>query len=809
VLAIDPGTACDIDIPEDLDTCEDDSYVCVNKNATECVNGGNDDDGDNYSLGGILCGGDCNDNNPNQKPGEVDVCDAIDNDCDGVGDQGCPCEEYTWTGGASTTNWDDPLNWSPNGVPGASVNHCVTIPAGNTVLLPSVPAEPLRDLTVAGTLSHNTGFGGGVQLVITGELTIESTGTVNVNGRGYAQAAGPGAGPNGNSGCSCTNGLSGAGGGHGGNGGAGQGGTPGGGAANGSMSMPTLLGSGGGRRACGSGTAGRGGGRVDLTIGTRLTLDGSIQANGGNGGNSGTGGGSGGSIRISAPIIESTGGSPLIRANGGNGSGDSCSGIGGGGGGGGRIAIDGYVELPGALALQASGGTRGGNARNAGAGTIYLHAAASLPELVVDNRGVTSGATTPLPAGSDVTFTTVHATGNAVVDVSSNDGIEVDDDLTIDSGSSYTTARALTTTNITVDGTLTVAEPVVADTVDVAGTLRHFTGDGTGVDVEANDMVVTGLIDGNGRGYAQAAGPGKGANGNSGCSCTNGLSGAGGGYGGNGGAGQGGTPGGGGIYGDLHGAPVDLGSGGGRRACGSGTAGRGGGRVRLNIANSLSVDGTIRVNGGNGGNSGTGGGSGGSIWITAPSLLTTGSPSITANGGNGSGDSCSGIGGGGGGGGRISILADTNQIPAGNVTATAGALGGNARNGNPGIIMTYPGQDSLVTLTAPADDGAGDASGTVLTWTGVGPLVTRHYHLEIDDDAHFEANGIHPEGGAVPIAAVNESAGTPGGPLTVETYTTPALQPDTKYYWRVVLHNSGHGVEGGSETFTFTTPPAP
>jgi hypothetical protein len=47
--------------------------------------GGPDADGDTYDM----CH-DCNDADPAQSPGDVEVCDSVDNDCDGRVDDGCP-----------------------------------------------------------------------------------------------------------------------------------------------------------------------------------------------------------------------------------------------------------------------------------------------------------------------------------------------------------------------------------------------------------------------------------------------------------------------------------------------------------------------------------------------------------------------------------------------------------------------------------------------------------------------------------------------------------------------------------------------
>jgi len=57
-----------------------------------------DSDGDGY---GINCpnGNDCNDNNPAIYPGDVELCDTIDNNCNGVVDEGCKSETFSSSGG--------------------------------------------------------------------------------------------------------------------------------------------------------------------------------------------------------------------------------------------------------------------------------------------------------------------------------------------------------------------------------------------------------------------------------------------------------------------------------------------------------------------------------------------------------------------------------------------------------------------------------------------------------------------------------------------------------------------------------------
>jgi len=108
---------------------------------------------------------------------------------------------------------------------------------------------------------------------VTGSITAEAGGYIDVNGRGYASHQGPGKGADAYN--------SGGGAGHGGNGGKGYEGS--GGGTYDSAADPAQIGSGGGRATRYGTAGGKGGGGIRLSAGGVITNNGVIRANGNNG----------------------------------------------------------------------------------------------------------------------------------------------------------------------------------------------------------------------------------------------------------------------------------------------------------------------------------------------------------------------------------------------------------------------------------------------------------------------------------------------------------------------------------------------
>jgi hypothetical protein len=549
-----------------------------------------------------------------------------------------------------------------------------------TLWLSGTGTQTFNDLTVAGKI-YQWNFNGTtasykLNFNIANNLTISSTGVIDVTGKGYL-GGGPGYG------AYCHTG--GTHGGAGGNSNSAAVGSP-----YDSVLNPTDLGGAG--QACNS--SGGGGGAVIISVGNTLTLDGALLANGANVGFSGTDQttaqhcGAGGTINVSANTLAGANG--IVRANGG-----SCN---YGNGGGGRIAL--YFNnnsLTGGivgLTKEAYSGTTGAGTLIGGAGTIfYQHVGVdSVGHLIIKNNpsynfGYLSykAPTTELTAEALVsTYDSFTVGANSYIELKGGTlnlptaGI-LDFPLILNGG----TLGNIPGNNLTVATTgilfLTGIGTHTFNDLTINGKLYQWHANGATALYKINLNIInnltigsTGVIDVTGRGY-YGGGPGYG-----------GYCHAGGGHGGPGGY-NAATP---GAVHDSITNPTDLGGGG--NSCNLG--GAGGGAVLINVANTLNLSGLIVANGSNVelvnsvDTSATHCGAGGTINISTNTLAGTGGV-LRANGGA----SC---GWGNGGGGRIAVYYTTDAIPGSITTLTKEVYGGSTGSGTIlggiGTIYTSP-----------------------------------------------------------------------------------------------------------------------
>ena len=455
----------------------------------------------------------------------------------------------------------------PDGTTQIQRTDASTIPDGATVLV----SYSWNEITPAG-----------LNLTVTGDVTVVIGGSINANGIGYG--AGSGAGRGVSSGGTF---FDGSGGGHGGDGGNSSSNAVGG-AGYDSLYQPAVLGSGGGASYAGSG--GNGGGLIQIVAGGNVKIDGVIAATGAGATNSRAGGGAGGSVWISAASVS---GSGSIAANGGAGAPNY-----GGGGGGGRIAIQcGTNNFSGSMTAYGGSGWQTG-----GAGTIFTQLTGRNGLLLVDNGG---------RAGAN---SAVSLSALADVVISGNAGVAAVSPF--NSSNLTVGANSLLTRFVTGPGPGSLV-------VSAAGSLTIQAGGALSLD---------------GLGYAAGSGSGAGhtyfIGGYNYC--------GGGGHGGLGGAASVTNATGGSTY-DIQAAPTIVGSGGGGISESS-FGGAGGGALQLTVAGNLQVEGRITANGVNGTGIAGGGGSGGSIYVNAGTFA--GSGVIIANGGNGADSFGGGGGGG-------------------------------------------------------------------------------------------------------------------------------------------------------------------
>lgn len=122
---------------------------------------------------------DCNDNNFQIKPGAPELCDNLDNDCDGLVDEGIPAGTLIFTNAMGTGQWSMPGNWNLGFVP----MQCFDV-----IIPPGFPGGVVNVSGVAQCRSINVGVGttlnitNNANLTVMGSMTggIVNNGTVNI-----------------------------------------------------------------------------------------------------------------------------------------------------------------------------------------------------------------------------------------------------------------------------------------------------------------------------------------------------------------------------------------------------------------------------------------------------------------------------------------------------------------------------------------------------------------------------------------------------------------------------------------------------
>jgi hypothetical protein len=473
-------------------------------------------------------------------------------------------------------------------------------------------------LTENATLTHPPAWEPGLQ-VETDTLTVDATSLIDLRRRGYAGGfAGAQAGNRmGQSkpGYRASEWLSG--GSHGGIGGwynnenptYGPPGEP-----YGNPRAPVDLGGGGG--AFNGGTPGGYGGGALRLLADQVVVEGALRSDGGPGNGNFTAGGAGGSIWITAQSLTGAG---FVSANGGGG--DEA-------GGGGRIALQ--VEQMDLTLDQVQARSENSTFANGGPGTIYLENTA-WPDgrLIIDGHDITHFRERTLypdlgPVGEVVFRRRAQVTATNTIVALSSLSIQQNSYLThVEAQESGLRVEAAT---VNIDATSAINTQGRGYAGGFAGTQVGNRMGQTKPGLRGSEWLSGGSHAGLG-GHFQNGNPSYGPPGE--------------------------------TYGDFR-QPTDHGAGGGAYNSGSTPGGRGGGVIRLVVADTLQVDGTINANGNPGNGGYTAGGAGGSVWINTQTL--TGVGTISANGGGGDES---------GGGGRVAVYAGEIQLTAPQIQASS------------------------------------------------------------------------------------------------------------------------------------------
>lgn len=138
-----------------------------------CSSGiGGDEDGDNYCRGL----GDCDDDDNTMYPGNIEVCDNKDNDCNGLIDDIASPMTNTWIGGSG--DWNDVAKWTL-GIPQRCQNVVI---GGNTSANITINGAPAVARSVTVNASRTLTISNGAELNIDNGMNIINNGTVNNSG---------------------------------------------------------------------------------------------------------------------------------------------------------------------------------------------------------------------------------------------------------------------------------------------------------------------------------------------------------------------------------------------------------------------------------------------------------------------------------------------------------------------------------------------------------------------------------------------------------------------------------------------------